>query len=200
MLTILLATGNPHKVRELLGVLPVLLPNDTPITYKTLDDLHITLPEETGNTLEENACLKALFAAKQSGLLTLADDTGLEVDYLHGAPGVHTARYAGEPVSTQANNQKLLQALESIPYPQRTARFRTVACIAWPDGKTRIFEGICPGHITTAYHGTNGFGYDPIFMVDEVEKCFAELTAEEKNALSHRGKAFKKVTNFLNTL
>lgn len=200
MLTLLLATGNAHKVRELLGVLPVLLPNGTSITYKTLDDLHITLPEETGNTLEENARLKALFAAKKSGLLTLADDTGLEVDYLHGAPGVHTARYAGEPVSTEANNQKLLQALEGVPYAQRTARFRTVACIAWPDGKTCVFEGICPGHIATAYHGTNGFGYDPIFMVDEAEKCFAELTAEEKNALSHRGKAFRKVSNFLNTL
>ncbi len=194
---ILIATGNTHKLSELSRVLPAVLPGGKKITYKSLRDFAITLPEETGTTLEENARLKAVFAAQASGLLALSDDTGLEVDFLHGAPGVHTARYAGDNCDTQANNQKLLRALSGVPSEKRTARFRTVACLAWPDGKTQLFEGVCAGHIATEYHGTNGFGYDPIFVVDELGKCFAELTADEKNAISHRGRAFKKVKTFL---
>ena len=197
---ILIATGNAHKLSELSRVLPAVLPNGKKITYKSLADFNITLPEETGTTLEENATLKAAYAAKQSGLVALSDDTGLEVDFLHGAPGVHTARYAGDACDTQANNQKLLRALRGVPTDKRTARFRTVACLAWPDGKTQLFEGVCPGHIATDYHGTHGFGYDPIFVVDELGKCFAELTADEKNAVSHRGRAFSKVSEFLANL
>lgn len=194
---ILIATGNTHKLSELSRVLPATLPNGEKIEYKSLRDFNITLPEETGTTLEENAALKAVYAAKQSGLLALSDDTGLEVDFLHGAPGVHTARYAGDACDTKANNEKLLRALSGVPPEQRTARFRTVACLAWPNGKTQLFEGVCPGHIALNYHGTNGFGYDPIFVVDELNKCFAELTADEKNAVSHRGRAFRKVKEFL---
>jgi len=194
---LLLATGNAHKVSELKGVLPVALPNAETITYKSLADFHITLPEETGTTLAENSQLKARYAAKQSGLISLADDTGLEVAFLHGAPGVHTARYAGDACDGPANNQKLLQALKDVPYEKRTARFVTVACIAWPDGRVKLFEGVCNGHIAQEYHGTNGFGYDPIFFVDEAGKCFAQLTTDEKNAISHRGRAFQKVSNFL---
>ena len=197
---ILIATGNAHKLSELSRVLPAILPSGEKIEYKSLRDFQLTLPEETGTTLQENATLKAAYAAKKSGLMALSDDTGLEVDFLHGAPGVHTARYAGDTCDTKANNEKLLHALDGVPLEQRTARFVTVACLAWPDGKTQLFEGVCPGHIALGYHGTNGFGYDPIFMVDELNKCFAELMADEKNAVSHRGRAFKKVADFLVTM
>lgn len=198
-MNILLATGNKHKLSELRLLLPAVLPSGEKITYVGLSDLNITLPEETGSTLAENARLKAQSAAQASGLLSLSDDTGLEVDFLQGAPGVHTARYAGEACDATANNQKLLKALLKVPMSQRTARFRTVACLAWPDGRVQLFEGICPGHIACEYHGTNGFGYDPIFFVDEKNKCFAELSTDEKNAVSHRGRAFLKVKNFLET-
>lgn len=194
---ILIATGNQHKLSELSRLLPASLPSGERITYKGLADFNLTLPEETGSTLAQNAQQKALYAAQQSGLLALSDDTGLEVDVLQGAPGVHTARYAGNACDSHANNEKLLRALAGVPIPQRSARFSTVACLAWPNGKTLLFEGICPGHIATNYHGTNGFGYDPLFMVDELGKCFAELTADEKNAVSHRGRAFSKVRDFL---
>lgn len=197
---ILVATGNKHKLTELSRLLPAFLPTAEPIIYKSLPDFAITLPEETGNTLQENARLKAVYAAQKSGLVALSDDTGLEVDFLHGAPGVHTARYAGDACDTTANNEKLLTALEGVPAEKRTARFRTVACLAWPNGKTQFFEGVCEGHIDTGYHGTHGFGYDPIFIVDELGKCFAELSADEKNAVSHRGRAFKKVAGFLATI
>ena len=196
---ILLATGNTHKLTELKRVLPVCLPNSEKITYRILPDFHITLPEETGSTLAENARQKAVYAAQQSGFIALSDDTGLEVDYLHGAPGVHTARYAGESCDAAANNQKLLQALAGVPMEKRTARFRTVACMAWPDGKVQFFEGLCNGHIALDYRGTEGFGYDPIFVVDELDKRFAELSTDEKNAVSHRGRAFQKVRDFLLT-
>ena len=194
---ILLATANAHKLSELARLLPACLPGGQPITYKNLQDFTIALPEETGTTLQENALLKASYSAKQSGLVALSDDTGLEVDFLHGAPGVHTARYAGEACDAKANNEKLLSALANVPTEKRTARFKTVACLAWPDGKYQFFEGVCPGHIACAYHGTNGFGYDPIFVVEELNKCFAQLTADEKNAVSHRGQAFRKVKEFL---
>lgn len=194
---ILIATGNKHKLSELSRILPAVLPSGEQIEYKGLTDFNITLPEETGTTLEENSILKAIYAAKQSGLLTLSDDTGLEVNFLNGAPGVHTARYAGDTCDTKANNEKLLHALSGVPTEQRKAHFRTVACLAWPNDKIKLFEGVCTGHIATDYHGTNGFGYDPIFVVDELGKCFAELTADEKNAVSHRGRAFNKVKEFL---
>ena len=196
---LLLATGNTHKISELRRVLPVSLPNGETITYKSLHDFQLTLPPETGTTLTQNAQLKATYAARQSGLIALSDDTGLEVDFLHGAPGVHTARYAGDACDATANNQKLLHALENVPYQKRTAQFVTIACIAWPDGRVKLFEGICRGHIAQEYHGTHGFGYDPIFFVDEAGKCFAQLTQDEKNAVSHRGRAFQKVSDFLLT-
>lgn len=194
---ILIATGNKHKLSELSRLLPAFLPSGEKIDYLGLTDFSITLPEETGSTLAENARLKAVYAAQKSGLVALSDDTGLLVDYLDGGPGVHTARYAGDACDAAANNQKLLRALDGVPREQRTARFKTVACLAWPDGKTQLFEGICQGHIAENYHGTNGFGYDPIFYVDEAGKCFAELSADEKNSVSHRGRAFRQAAAFL---
>jgi len=195
---ILIATGNPHKLKELLAILPRQTKTGESLQYVSLADFpQITLPPETGTTLKENAKIKALSAAQLTGCITLSDDTGLEVDFLEGRPGVYTARYGGEPVSAEANNQKLLAELLHVPLPQRTARFHTVACLATPKGTCYYFDGILSGAITTQYCGTNGFGYDPIFLVAQTNKTLAEMTDSEKNAVSHRGKAFRQLGSFL---
>ena len=147
--------------------------------------------------MEENAATKALYAARQTGLPAVSDDTGLEVEALNGAPGVHTARYAGENADTDENNRKLLSALEGKLLPERAARFRTIACFATPQGEVCLFEGILEGFIGFGYRGSNGFGYDPIFLVEKGKKALAELTETQKNKISHRGKAFKKLANQL---
>lgn len=191
---ILIATGNPHKLQELRHILPAKSKRGTPLEYVSLADFkNLHLPPETGSTLEENAAQKALFAAKQTGLVAISDDTGLEVEALNGAPGVHTARYAGEHADTDENNRKLLSALEGKLLNERSARFRTVACLATPQGDVRTFEGVLDGFIGFGYRGENGFGYDPIFMVDEGKTALAELTEPQKNKISHRGKAFAKL-------
>ena len=194
---IVIATENPHKLNELQHILPATQPDGTPLTYISMKSFLLTLPPETGKTLAENAKIKAQYVAEATGLLTVSDDTGLEVDVLHGAPGVYTARYGGEHGNAAANNQKLLEELKGIPSAKRTARFRTVACLARPDGTCELFEGKVEGKIATEYHGQNGFGYDPIFIVEETGKTFAEMTGAEKNAVSHRGRAFKKLAEFL---
>ena len=194
---ILIATGNAHKLKELLAILPRKTQTGEDLQYVSLADfIGLQLPPETDSTLEENARIKAVSAARLTGLITLSDDTGLEVDFLGGKPGVHTARYGGEPVSTEANNQKLLKELSGVPSDQRTARFRTVACLATPDEQCRYFKGVLEGRIAADYCGTNGFGYDPLF-VTQSGKTLAELTDAEKNSLSHRGKAFRQVSEFL---
>ena len=167
--------------------------------YVSLADFdNLKLPPETGHTLEENAAAKALYAAKQTGLPAVSDDTGLEVDALNGAPGVHTARYAGEHTDDDENNRKLLGALENKLLSQRTARFRTVACLATPQGDVRTFEGILEGYIGFGYRGEHGFGYDPIFLVAEDNmQALAELSEEAKNKISHRAKAFSKLATQL---
>ncbi len=195
---ILIATGNPHKLRELTAILPDKLRAGTPLQYVSLADFpQLHLPPETGKTLEENAALKACYAAKQTGLITVSDDTGLEVEALNGAPGVHTARYAGEDVDADENNRKLLHALEGKLLPQRKARFRTVACLVTPQGEVRTFEGVLDGYIGFGYRGTNGFGYDPLFLIAGTTKALAELTEAQKNKISHRGQAFKKLATQL---
>lgn len=194
---IILATENPHKLAELQQILPAQLADGTPLVCESMKSYLLTLPPETGTTLAQNAALKAVYVARQTGQVALSDDTGLEVDFLHGAPGVYTARYAGEHGHAQANNAKLIAELAGVAEDKRTARFRTVACLAWPDGKTRLFEGVVEGRIATEYHGQNGFGYDPIFIVQETGKTFAQMTAEEKNAISHRGRALKKLASWL---
>ena len=196
---IVIATHNAHKLNELLAILPRKSTCGA-LEYVQLGTLKkFQLPEETGATLEENAALKATAAAKASGLPALADDTGLEVDALNGAPGVHTARYGGEQADADDNNRKLLAALDGKLLPQRTATFRTVACLATPQGQTYFFEGTIHGHIGFGYRGENGFGYDPVFIVDGCKKTMAELTAQEKNKISHRALAFGKVAQFLQT-
>jgi len=190
---IVLATQNPDKIREIKEVL-----KDLPIKILTLMDLGLKEKvEETGKTLEENALLKAKFWAEKTGKWALADDTGLEVEALNGAPGVHTSRYAGENASYEDNWKKLLKNMEGIPWEKRKARFRCVIAIVSPKGKRYIAEGILEGYITLEAKGNEGFGYDPVFYIPEKGKTLAEMSLEEKNSLSHRGKALQKAKEII---
>ncbi|MBR5609041.1 MAG: RdgB/HAM1 family non-canonical purine NTP pyrophosphatase [Elusimicrobiaceae bacterium] len=198
---ILVATGNKHKFQEITNILPRQTKKGENIDYVGLQDIGgLAMPEENGKTLQENAELKAIFAAKESGLWTIADDTGLEVEFLNGRPGVHTARYAGKEADTQANNQKLLMELEGLFLGKRSARFRTIASLATPQGQIHSFEGILNGFIGFDYRGTNGFGYDPLFIVEGSTHTLAQLSEEEKNKISHRAKAFEKLAKHLDLL
>ena len=184
---LLLATRNPDKVREIKKAL-----HDLNVLILTPDDIP-GLPdvEEDRDTLLGNAIKKARILSQASGLPALADDTGLEVDALSGAPGVRSSRFSGENASYRDNVEKLLAVLRDIPLKKRTARFRCVIALALNDEVDTV-DGICEGFITEKSHGTGGFGYDPIFYVPD-EKCtFAEMTLERKNSISHRGRALKK--------
>jgi XTP/dITP diphosphohydrolase len=164
---LLLATTNPGKAREYRNLFAGI-----PYRLVTLTDEGINTDVlETGKTFEENASLKATVLARESGLLTLADDSGLEVDALNGEPGVLSARYAGENATDAARVDFLLQKLAGVPDKERTARFRCVIAIATPAGNTRLFSGECPGAIATAPRGYNGFGYDPIFYLPDQPPC-----------------------------
>jgi XTP/dITP diphosphohydrolase len=190
---LLLATNNRGKAREYRSLL-----RGIPYRLVTLADEGITTDiPETGKTFEENARLKATVLAAESGLLTLADDSGLEVDALGGEPGVLSHRYAGEGVSDEDRYIFLLDKLKGVPEDKRTARFRCVIAIASPEGKVEICSGECPGVITTTSRGYNGFGYDPIFYVPELGKTMAELPAEDKNRISHRARAAEKAKKML---
>jgi len=189
---VVLATRNRDKLREIARLLD-------PERFKllTLDDFDdFPEVEEDGATLEENALKKAREVAAATGLLTVADDTGLEVDALGGRPGVYSSRYAGENATYADNVQKLLRELQGVPREKRAARFRCVAAIV--DGEREVTaEGVCEGVILEEPRGEGGFGYDPVFFVPEVGKTFAEMSTEEKNAISHRGKAFRKAAEIL---
>ena len=191
---LLIATHNAGKLTELRDLL-----SDAPYTLVSLSDIGIELDvDETGQTLEENAALKATTYAQLAGLLTLADDSGLEVDALDGAPGVHSARYAG-PDATDAD--RIAKLLDSIaPHPQPwTARFRCVIAIATPEGDVELHGGACEGVITLNPRGDNGFGYDPIFYMPDQSRTMAELTDAEKNTLSHRAIATRKAAQALSS-
>lgn len=191
--SILLATGNPGKARELAELLA-----GVPYTLVTLAD--VGLPddvEEVGVTLEENALIKARSYARRSGLTTLADDSGLEVDALGGAPGVHSKRFAGEDATDEERVAYLLQRLEGTPLEERTAAFRCVLAVAVPDGRALTREGVCRGIITDTPQGSDGFGYDPVFWVPEVGRTMAELTPSEKNRISHRARAAREAAELL---
>ncbi len=185
----LLCTGNPGKAAELRALLP------TGLELITLAEagLPSDLPE-TGDTLEANALQKARFAHERTGLPCIADDTGLEVDALDGAPGVLSARYAGAAKDPAANMAKLLDELHGAQ--DRTARFRTVIALVASSGE-HTFEGEVRGTITEAPRGKGGFGYDPVFLPEMSDLTFAELDARRKNAISHRGKAVWKLVRFL---
>ena len=185
---LLIATRNSGKMRELRQIL-----GGVPHELASLDDLGIAVEiEETGATFEENAALKAEGYSLLSGLLTLADDSGLEVDALGGAPGVRSARYAGADASDADRVALLLKNLEGTGADDRTARFRCVIAISAPGERTRLYSGVCEGRIAAESRGDNGFGYDPVFDFPELGMTMAELPSERKNALSHRARAAKK--------
>ena len=164
-----------------------------------LTDLGRTDPlPETSDTLEGNALQKARYVKEHYGYDCFADDTGLEVDALHGAPGVYSARYAGEDCDSAANVRKLLAALDGVA--NRRARFRTVIAFVTDGGQEHLFEGEVGGHIATEEHGAGGFGYDPIFTPDGYDRTFAQLSADEKNAISHRGRAVRRFVDFLSKM
>jgi len=202
MLKILIATGNPHKAAELAGILPSHTAAGQKIQYLSLADFpSFTPPEETGATLEENAIIKAQSAAVATGLISLADDTGLMVDVLGGAPGVISARYAcADKTDHTANNIKLLQELKNTPPAKRAARFITIAAMAKPCGEIILKKGGVEGSIALDYHGANGFGYDPLFIVAALGKTMAQLSMEEKNKISHRGAAFAQMAEVIKNL
>lgn len=182
---LLIATRNRGKKREYARLLQGL-----EVELIALDDLGVTKTiKEDGASYTENALLKARGYAAATGLLTLADDSGLEVDALDGAPGVLTARYAGEGATDEQRYSLLLEQLKDVPPEHRTARFRCVIALAWPDGRVEITEGVCEGRITREPRGEHGFGYDPVFYVPEYGCTMAELPPEIKNRISHRARA-----------
>jgi XTP/dITP diphosphohydrolase len=192
---VVLATTNRGKVREIKKMLSGL-----GLELYTLEDFPgVVLPPEDGNTFEENARRKAMSAASQTGLPALADDSGLEVDALSGAPGVRSARYAGPGAGDMDNVEKLLTRLEGVPAEKRTARFVCVAAYAGAGGEVRTFTGRLEGRISTEPAGRGGFGYDPVFFVPALGRTAAELTAKEKNRISHRGKAFGDLRAWIET-
>jgi XTP/dITP diphosphohydrolase len=190
---LLLATNNKGKVREYKSLL-----REIPFEIVTPSELGITTEiEETGDSFEENARLKATALARESGLLSLADDSGLEVEALGGEPGARSHRYAGEDATDDDRISYLLVKLSNVPEGKRSARFRCVIAIAAPDGAVELCSGECPGFITTEPRGYNGFGYDPVFYLPELGKTMAELTPEEKNKISHRARAAEKAREVL---
>jgi XTP/dITP diphosphohydrolase len=155
--------------------------------------------EETGNTFEENAIIKAEAVSKTLNKLVISDDSGLIIDVLEGRPGIFSARYAGEQKDDQANIDKVLKELSGIPFNKRTARFYCALAVAAPGQKTLTVSGTCEGRILEERKGTNGFGYDPIFFVNEKEQSMAELSSEEKNQVSHRANAIHKLDKILDS-
>ena len=183
----IIATHNLKKLEELKRIL-------TPLGIEAVTDkdLNIVLDEveENGTTFKENAALKARSACRQTGLPAIGDDSGLVVDALHGAPGVFSARYAGENATDEQRIEKILNQMKDVPKEKRTAHFVSNVCCVFPNGKEFSVEGICWGSIAIQPSGTGGFGYDPIFLTDG-KNTFADLTAEEKDKISHRGKALR---------
>jgi XTP/dITP diphosphohydrolase len=196
MSKLLLATNNQAKVREYRSLL-----QNLPFELATPAEVGITtVVDEVGESLEENARLKATILAGESQLLALADDSGLEVDALGGEPGRLSARYAGDSASDRDRVSYLLARLKDVPQHRRSARFRCVIAVATPEGKVEFCSGECPGSITFEPRGEEGFGYDPIFYLPELDKTMAELPLKIKNQVSHRGQAARKVPEVLERL
>lgn len=193
---IVLASRNPGKLAELQKFLA-----DLPLTLSSAAD-HPSVTEviEDGDSFEANALKKARQVCTQSGHWALADDSGLEVDALHGAPGIYSARYAGPQANDENNNLRLLENLASVPPEKRQARFVCCLALVSPEGETWITHGICPGIILSSPQGTNGFGYDPLFLYEPLQLSFAELTTAEKSLYSHRGRALAELKSYLQGL
>jgi XTP/dITP diphosphohydrolase len=196
MVKLLIATHNPGKAKEYRALLTGL---PLELTYPAQEGLNIEVAE-TGESFAENAGLKAIAYAKASGLLTLADDSGLEVDALGGEPGIRSARYAGKGASDEERYQLLLEKLQGVPWEERTARFRCVIAVATPQGQIYTAEGSCEGIIAFAPKGEHGFGYDPVFYFPEYGMTMAELPPETKNKISHRARAAQKAREILEQL
>lgn len=193
---LVLATRNRGKVEEIRELLSGL-----GIEILSLEDFP-DVPEvlEDGKTFEENARKKAEVAARCTGLPALADDSGLEVDALNGAPGVRSARFAGDDATYAENNAALLRLMEGVLPEKRTARFRCILALAFPDGTVRTMEGACEGRIAEESKGDHGFGYDPLFFVPELGKTFAQISRTEKGKISHRGRALRRLKQALAAL
>ncbi len=190
---LLIATRNSKKKRELQTIL-----DDWDVKLLTLDDVE-EMPEieEDGATFTENAIKKAQIISALSGFITLADDSGLEVDALGGAPGIFSARFSGLDADDEKNNRKLMALMQNISEVNRTARFVCVIAIATPEGSVQTAQGVCTGKIEMVRRGQGGFGYDPLFIPSGYNKTFAELSDEEKNKISHRGKALREAKPLL---
>lgn len=181
------ATKNKGKLGEIREILA-----DFPFRVASMEEVGIGHEiDETGNTFEENALIKAREVSKLCGEIVMADDSGLEVDYLNGGPGIYTSRYAGEGASDADRNKKLLRALEGVPFAERTARFVCAVAVVFPDGRYFTATGTCDGYIGLQPEGANGFGYDPLFYLPEYGMTTAQLPGELKNQVSHRGRALR---------
>jgi XTP/dITP diphosphohydrolase len=193
---IVLATTNKGKIKELQSLLSSLN-----LQIISIDDLDKTLEViEDQDTFAGNALKKATAYMKYTGLPAIADDSGLCVDYLNGEPGVYSARFAGENSTDQDNNNKLLILLDDVPVNSRTAHFTSAIALVMPNGEKHVVEGECKGIITRESVGDNGFGYDPLFFVPEANKTFAQMDDDQKNKVSHRGKAFTKLYDLMSTI
>lgn len=192
-LKIVLATFNENKAREIAEILRI-----GSVVFVSLSAFKNAAPPlENRKTLKENAEKKAKYALSFTGLPAIADDTGLEVDFLNGAPGVFSARYAGKNASYADNNRKLLKELEGVPPEKRTASFKCVIALALPSGECEFAEGTADGAILPFPKGNSGFGYDPLFLPNGFSRTFAEMTADEKNSVSHRSLALKRMRKIL---
>jgi XTP/dITP diphosphohydrolase len=190
---LIVATKNRGKLEEIAQLL-----SDLSYDVISMADAGITEDiDENGTTFEENALIKARAIWKATGETVLADDSGLEVDHLGGAPGIYSARYAGEGATDADRNNKLLAALAGVPAEKRTARFVCAAALVFPDGRELVVRGTCEGVIADASAGNNGFGYDPLFYVPEFGMTIAQMDAELKNSISHRGNALRKILDIL---
>lgn len=194
METIIAASRNAHKIVEIEAItrkfgMEVISRDEAGLPTEEI--------EEDGDTFEENSFKKANEIMKMCGKVTIADDSGLMVEYLGGAPGVYSARFAGEDAGDEKNNQKLLSLLEGVPYKERRAKFVSVITMIYPDGETLVARGECEGHIIDTPVGENGFGYDPLFVPDGFQRTFAQFDSEEKNEISHRAKALLQLEKLL---
>ncbi len=193
MQQIIFATKNEGKLREIRMIM-----EDLPVEIISLKDAGITDEiTEDGKTFEENALIKARIIMEKTGKLTLADDSGLEVDFLNGEPGVYSARYCGVNTSYKIKNRNIIERLIDVPDGERTARFVCVIAAAFPDGRSKTVRATMEGRIGYEEKGSNGFGYDPIFYLPEYGCYSAELDLEEKNKISHRGKALRLMKDIL---
>lgn len=191
---IVAASRNKHKIDEIEAIT-----KKFGMSIISRDDAGVPKIEieEDGETFEENSYKKAYEIMKMCGKITIADDSGLMVDYLGGAPGVYSARFAGEDGNDAKNNEKLISLLEDVTYKERRAKFVSVITMVYPDGETLVARGECHGHVIDAPVGENGFGYDPLFVPDGFQRTFAQLSPEEKNEISHRAKALVELEKLL---